>query len=96
MRQDWLRSWRATSYRILFWKFDGLLAILLAALLAIFVFLQLINIVLWWLPFVGVAGVIFFHLLNKRGYDIPNFFRLLGFMLAGRRSRGRKPPKYRF
>ena len=86
-RPDWLSSWKITAQRTLFWKFDGLLAI--------FVLLQFFNIVLWQLPIVGIVLVFAFYLLNKRGYSIPVFFRLVGFALAGRRARGRKTPKYK-
>ena len=82
-RPDWLSSWKITAQRTLFWKFDGLLAIWLGVLLAIFVLLQFFNM------------VFAFHLLNTRGYSIPVFFRLVGFALAGRRARGRKTPKYK-
>ena len=88
-RPDWLSSWKITAQRTLFWKFDGLLAIWLGVLL------QFFNIVLWQLPIVGIVLVFAFYLLNKRGYSIPVFFRLVGFALAGRRARGRKTPKYK-
>ena len=78
-----------------FCKGLGLLAIWLGVLLAIFVLLQFFNIVLWQLPIVGIVLVFAFYLLNKRGYSIPVFFRLVGFALAGRRARGRKTPKYK-
>lgn len=94
-RPDWPSSWKITAQRTLFWKFDGLLAIWLGVLLAIFVLLQFFNIVLWQLPIVGIVLVFAFYLLNKRGYSIPVFFRLVGFALAGRRARGRKTPKYK-
>lgn len=92
---DWRTNWRATSYRLMFGKLDGVLALILFFFLVIFLFFSLFGIVLWELIVLSLFLTIFFMWLSRKGYPFPIFWNLIIFKLVGKRSRGGKRARYR-
>lgn len=68
-------KWRPTAYETKVWIFDGRLSVL---------FILIVFFPAYWQTYAIIAiAVIFFAILNRFGYTVPNFMRWLGLKLAG-------------
>lgn len=74
-------KWRATAYETMFWKFDGRLS----ALFILVVFFP----TSWQTYAVIFCAVIFFSILNRFGYTVPNFLRWVQLKLSGGKALAR-------
>ena len=79
-----MEHWSHTAFRPKLFFFDCLLATPIP-----FILMRFTSLTLWAL---FILMLIFFFILNKFGYSVHNFFRLLHYISIGKRARGK--PKY--
>lgn len=74
-------SWRATGNEIKFWIFDWKLSLFLSVIL-----LRMFEV--WPYVLIGIA-LPFFAYLNKIGYNLSNFYRLMSSKIVGKKAHGK-------
>ena len=81
MRKPDISEWKSSSNRMMLWKFEGILGLLFPPI----IFFSS-NLYYYLTVFVCI---VFCMLLNRFGYTLPVFLRMIRLKIAGNRSLGR-------